>query len=382
MDALTASLALIIAQTCTVLVMVGAHLAARPERATGYWASSATLVLVGILLIVASRRFPVLQLFGSSALVFGTVLQLSGLQAFYKVKQGATGWAIGACTSLLFIVLVAMNAPLDQHIILFATALLVLLAMSLRVLLAGIRSHWTFASVLTLGAMVLMMANNMLRIVEAIVRPPTQLVTESPLGIATLYMVPLGGIFLFATGLLLLYFERLVEEKHSLATHDELTGLLNRRAIVTAGEREVAVAIRHRRPLTVAFVDIDYLKTVNDSFGHEAGDMVIADVSKILRDACRGVDLVARYGGDEFCLVLPCAGSDSAADMGGRLMRAVREYSFRDQPPLTLSIGFASLTPEGDRSWASLIRRADMALYQAKQMGRNQFCIDTTEIIN
>ena len=375
MDALTAGLALIIGQFCIALVMVGAHFAARPERSTRYWAGAAVLVLAGVLMVVASSRFPILQPIGSSSLVFGAVLQLSGLQAFYKVSGGVWGWVIGSAACLLFFLLTAADAQDHLHLIVLATANLALFVMSLRVLLAGIRPRWTFASALTVGAVLLLMSNNLTRIVLAIAREPDLLVTQSPMGIATMYLVPLGGIFVYATGLLLLYFERLVDDKHNLATHDDLTGLLNRRAIVSAGEREVAVAIRHRQQLTVAFVDIDFLKRINDSFGHKTGDLVIADVAKLLGDACRDLDLVGRYGGDEFCMVFPCAGSERAALMGERLLKAVRQYSFRDQRPISLSIGFASLPPDGDQSWASLIHRADLALYEAKAQGRDTFCI-------
>ncbi len=375
MDALTAGLALIIGQFCIALVMVGAHFAARPERSTRYWAGAAILVLAGVLMVVASSRFPLLQPIGSSSLVFGAVLQLSGLRAFYKVGGGALGWVIGSVACLLFFLLTAADAQNHLHLIVLATANLALFAMSFRVLLAGIRPRWTFASALTVGAVLLLMSNNITRIVLAIARDPDLLVTHSPMGIATMYLVPLGGIFMYATGLLLLYFERLVDDKHNLATHDDLTGLLNRRAIVMAGEREVAVAIRHRQQLTVAFVDIDFLKRVNDSFGHKTGDLVIADVAKLLSEACRNLDLVGRYGGDEFCMVFPCADSERAALMGGRLLKAVRQHSFRDQRPITLSIGFASLPPDGDQSWASLIHRADLALYEAKAQGRDTFCI-------
>jgi len=375
MDALTAGLALIISQFCIALVMVGAHFAARPERSTRYWALAAILVLAGVLMVVASRKFPILQPIGSSSLVFGAVLQLSGLQAFYKVRLGTLGWVIGSVACLLFFLLIAGDAQIHLHLIVLATANLALFAMSFRVLLAGIRPRWTFASVLTVGAVLLLMSNNITRIVLAIARDQDFVVTRSPMGIATMYLVPLGGIFMYATGLLLLYFERLIDDKHNLATHDDLTGLLNRRAIVIAGEREVAVAIRHRQQLTVAFVDIDFLKRVNDSFGHKTGDLVIAEVAKLLSEACRKLDLVGRYGGDEFCMLFPCADSERAALMGERLLKAVRQNSFRDQLPLTLSIGFASLPPDGDQSWASLIHRADLALYEAKAQGRDKFCI-------
>lgn len=375
MDALTAGMALLIGQFCIALVMVGAHFAARPERATRDWALAALAVLAGVLMIIGSRWLLILQPIGSSCLVLGAALQLSGLRAFYRVRRGVSGWVIGSVASTLFFALVAVDADIHLHLLVFATANLALFAISLRVLLAGIHPRWTFASALTVGAVLLLVFNNVTRIALAITRDPQVLVTRSPMGIATMYLVPLGAVFVYATGLLLLYFERLVADKHNLATHDELTGLLNRRAIVVAGEREVAVARRHQGPLTVAFVDIDFLKHVNDSLGHEAGDRAIAAVAMLLSEACRNVDLVGRYGGDEFCIVLPCADSQTAARIGERLLASVRQYAAREQRTLSLSIGFASLPADGDQSWASLIHRADLALYDAKAQGRDRFCL-------
>jgi diguanylate cyclase (GGDEF)-like protein len=378
MDALTAAFALVIAQFCIALVMTGAHFAARPERCTGYWASAAILIAVGVLLVVlggtASRP---LQLLGNSALVVGAVLQLRGIEVFYKAPGGRLGWALGAAFFLLLALLYLTGASTFDRMLLLSATVLVLLALSCRALLAGIRSRWSFGSALTVGAIALLMSNNLVRIAAAIRRDVDFLpMTPSPAGISILYLVPLGGIFLYATGLLLLYFERLVDSKNHLATHDELTGMLNRRAIVAGGEREVAVAIRNRQPLTVAFVDIDLFKRVNDDLGHEAGDIVLADVAQLLRGACRSIDLVGRYGGEEFCLIFPGAGPDCAAILGERLLAAVRQYRFRERHPVTVSVGFASLPEaDGDRSWAGLIHRADVALYQAKASGRNRLCV-------
>jgi diguanylate cyclase (GGDEF)-like protein len=173
-----------------------------------------------------------------------------------------------------------------------------------------------------------------------------------------------------------MYFERIVAEKHHLATHDELTGMLNRRAIVAGGEREVSMALRNHQQLTIAFVDVDYFKRINDTLGHEAGDIVLTEVAQLLRKTCRNIDLVGRYGGEEFCIVLPGVDLRNAPAVGERLLNAVREYRFENQYPMTVSIGLASL-PENtnDRSWTNLINRADAALYKAKESGRNQFCI-------
>lgn len=378
MDALTAAVALIIAQLCIALVMTGAYLATRPERCMRYWAAAAILIVIGVLLVVVGQRAPpVVQLLGNSCLVFGAILQLWGLQLFYKAPGSRLGWIIGAGFCLLFFLLGLAGGSAFHRVLVLSTTLLLLLVLSSRVLLAGMQSRRTFGSLLTLGAIALLMLNNIVRIAAAIRQDPDFLpMAQSPAGIAILYLVPLGGIFLYATGLLLLYFERLVDAKNHLATHDEVTGILNRRAIVAGGEREVVVAIRSRQPLSVAFVDIDFFKRVNDTLGHEAGDLVLADIAQRLRDACRNIDLVGRYGGEEFCLIFPGAGADSTAALGERLLAAVRQYRFRDQYPVTVSVGFASLPgADGDRSWASLIHHADIALYQAKALGRDRFCI-------
>jgi diguanylate cyclase (GGDEF)-like protein len=375
MDSLTAALALAISQVSIALVMTGAHLAAPQERSTRYWALAAGLIVAGMLsLVVATPARPLLYLVGNGCLVFGAVAQLWGLQVFYRQPPGRLGWAIGAGHCLLFAWLMATStAPLQRVVMLSATLLLVL-ALSCRVLLVGMQPRRTFGSVLTLGGIALLMLNNIARIGAAI-RHDLQFLplSQSAAGIAVLYLVPLGGIFLYATGLLLLYFERLVEEKHQLATHDELTGLLNRRAVAAAGQREVALALRNRQPLTVAFADIDFFKRINDELGHEAGDQALADLARLLRHTCRSVDLVGRYGGEEFCLVFPGLGADAATCVGDRLLAAVRAYRFRERTPLTVSIGFASLPDAaGEGDWAELLHRADTARYQAKQAGRDR----------
>jgi diguanylate cyclase (GGDEF)-like protein len=383
MDALTAALALVIAQASIALVMTGAHLAARRERSTRYWAMASILIVIGVLIMIAGGgRQPLLLLVGNGCLVFGAIAQFWGLQVFYKQTGGRLGWLIGAGFCTLFALLLLTEAPKFARIMLLSSTLLLVLGLSVRVLLAGLQSRRTFGSLLTLGGIGLLVLNNIARIAAVLGQDPELLpMSQSAMRISVMYLVPLGGIFLYATGLLLLYFERLVDEKHQLATHDELTGLLNRRAIVAAGEREVALAIRNRQPLTVAYLDIDFFKRINDAFGHEAGDLVLVDVARLLRRTCRSIDLVGRHGGEEFCLVFPGVGPDGAICLGERLIAAVRGYRFRDRYPVTMSMGVASLSESvGERPWADLIHSADTALYRAKQTGRDRFCIAANEI--
>jgi diguanylate cyclase (GGDEF)-like protein len=309
--------------------------------------------------------------------VAGAILQLWGIQVFYGARRGVSGWVIGGTFAIALTLLHLLDASIYNRMLLLSATLMLLLLLSCRALLMGIGSRWSFGSVLTLGALALLMLNNLVRIGASIALAPDFLpMTRSPGVVSILYLVPLGGIFLYTTGLLLLYFERLVERKNHLAMHDDLTGLLNRRAIVAGGHREVEVAIRNRKPLTVAFVDIDFFKQVNDNLGHEAGDRVLADVARRLEEVCRTVDLVGRQGGEEFCLVFPGAGADCAPILGERLLTAIRDRPFEGKRQLTISVGFASLSATtGERSWANLVHGADLALYQAKQLGRDRFCL-------
>ena len=382
MDALTAVLALVIAQVSLALVMIGAHLAARREHSTRYWAIASVLVVLGVLVMIpANDQRPLLQLVGSSCVVFGGIAQFWGLQAFYRKPRGKLGWAIGAGFCLLFSLLLLSGASPLPRVVLLASTQLVVFGLSCRVLLTGTQSGRSVGSALAFGGLGLLMMNNIARIATALRHDADVLpLSQSANWVAVFYLVPLGGVILYATGLLLLYFERLVEEKHQLATHDELTGLLNRRAIVAAGMREVALAIRNRQPLTVAYADIDFFKRINDELGHEAGDQVLAELAQLLGHTCRSVDLVGRLGGEEFCMIFPGVGTTGAARVGERLLAAVGGYRFRNEYPVTLSLGFASLPDSGDdQTWADLIHRADAALYLAKQAGRNRFCIAGSE---
>jgi len=135
-------------------------------------------------------------------------------------------------------------------------------------------------------------------------------------------------------------------------------------------------ARRDDRPLAVLFIDVDYFKAYNDFHGHRAGDDCLAAVGKALgRSLQRPADLAARYGGDEFVVLLPDTYTDGALDVARRLLAAVAELDIpHGASPfgrVTLSIGVAQLVPSPDRTFQELLERADHALYAAKQAGRN-----------
>lgn len=159
-----------------------------------------------------------------------------------------------------------------------------------------------------------------------------------------------------------------------VARHDSLTGLFNRGCMTELAAREMARARRHQRPLAVAMLDIDHFKRINDTYGHEAGDLVLKALADTLRAHLREVDMPARIGGEEFICLLPETGEAEALACAERLrssVEALEVTTSKGKVRLTVSIGVAVLGA-GHADWESLQCDADGALYQSKHNGRNR----------
>lgn len=176
---------------------------------------------------------------------------------------------------------------------------------------------------------------------------------------------------------------RLVRELVEAAVRDPLTGCLRRESGRETLDAQFLLAARRGVPLAVLFADIDRFKAVNDDFGHEAGDRVLANVAASLRGALRGSDVLVRWGGEEFLIVLPDAGSAEAIALIDRL----RERGFGEVPSgraVTVSIGVAERIGDAARDSAALVALADARMYAAKQAGRNRYVTsggDAAEIL-
>jgi len=156
------------------------------------------------------------------------------------------------------------------------------------------------------------------------------------------------------------------------ATHDALTGVFNRRHVEDLLRHEVDRAERHARPLAVAMIDADHFKTINDTYGHPAGDEVLREISDRCRKTLRANDILGRYGGEEFVIVFPETNIEEAGAVAERLRVAVAGNPINvgsNALGVTVSIGLAAYAPGHDIE--KLVRRADAALYTAKQDGRN-----------
>jgi diguanylate cyclase (GGDEF)-like protein len=379
MDALTATAAVLAVQLAVALVMAGTFFASSGERCTRYWALSGFVSAMGVLIVIVNGGAPRLMLstLGNSAIIASMVLQWWGLRVFYGKERSWLGWAIIGGFFIAFTYSFATEQPLRSRALLASVTMTLIFALNVAELWNKRSTRMSFAGILAFSAALFSMVIFVVRAVAVYRNNPLFLPdTAAGIGVVMVYLAPMVTTLLFAMALMLLYFENLVSDKHRMATQDELTGLYNRRAIVAAGQREIAVAQRLQRPLGVAFIDIDHFKRINDQLGHDAGDHVITEIGHLLKDSCRNIDIVGRYGGEEFCIIFPGMDREGVSMLAERMLAAIRRYRFRGELPVTLSMGFTVLAPEaGDRSWTVLMQEADKLLYKAKSEGRDRYCI-------
>jgi diguanylate cyclase (GGDEF)-like protein len=156
-----------------------------------------------------------------------------------------------------------------------------------------------------------------------------------------------------------------------MAVTDSLTGLYVRRYFMVKFQEELLRAQRYEKNLTLIMADLDRFKYINDTYGHSTGDRVLRIVGKFLKQNIRDVDIIARFGGEEFVILLPEADKNEARTVSERLRRNLVNLEMDDCPSLTISLGIAAY-PEDGTDIEGLIIRADAAMYAAKQAGRNR----------
>jgi diguanylate cyclase (GGDEF)-like protein len=164
-------------------------------------------------------------------------------------------------------------------------------------------------------------------------------------------------------------------DAENLARFDALTGVLSRRAILEALDKEVERTKRYGSPLVCVMLDLDHFKTLNDTYGHQFGDKVLHRIAGVITDQCRANDHFGRYGGEEFLIVLPETKIDGATAFSERARLAIAETSLdRNEERVTVSIGVAEWR-DRDGTVSNLIAQADRALLEAKAAGRNRIAV-------
>jgi len=172
------------------------------------------------------------------------------------------------------------------------------------------------------------------------------------------------------------------QQSISMAITDNLTGLYNRHYLSQHLENMVREALSHNKPLSLLMMDMDHFKQVNDNYGHDVGDQVLKQLAQIISGSIRSSDLAARFGGEEFVILMPGTPMLAAAEVADRIRRQVESYRFAVTHEVghlqkTISIGLSSLNPMGD-SGETLLKRADEALYACKNAGRN--CVKVAQV--
>jgi diguanylate cyclase (GGDEF)-like protein len=162
---------------------------------------------------------------------------------------------------------------------------------------------------------------------------------------------------------------------YELATLDGLTRVYQRRYFDAISAIEWKRSVRHSHPLSIVMVDLDHFKSVNDTYGHDAGDQVLKKTAELLKSNCRAGDILARYGGEEFVILLTETDPESAALCANKICEAVAGAPILPERPITASLGLASYPACAVASIQELQKLADKALYQAKHSGRNRVVV-------
>ena len=220
----------------------------------------------------------------------------------------------------------------------------------------------------------------LLRLVTSITLPaltnPFQADVWESLVYMTTNIVVIGwtfGLFMMTIQRLTLELGTAQDEMRQMAATDFLTGALNRRSFSEVSQREYERARRYGGSFALLILDIDHFKMINDTHGHLAGDVMLQEIVKTLRANLRAVDVLARWGGEEFAVLLPDIDHIGCLSTAERLLLVVAELCVPSEGKVmqaTISVGGALWTPP-DETIEALVRRADGALYQAKQQGRN-----------
>lgn len=187
------------------------------------------------------------------------------------------------------------------------------------------------------------------------------------------------GAFCFSTlficiGLLLTVSEHMREQFEQLSQRDDLTGVLNRRAVLLAGDRELQQWRNGGRAFSLLIMDIDHFKRINDQYGHLVGDRVLVHFVETVRQALRHTDQLGRFGGEEFVVLMPQTDRPAALATAERVRQAVANQASEDWPTCTASVGLASVEA-GETTLDGVLSRADAALYRAKAGGRDRVAV-------
>lgn len=365
------------------LAMAASLAAARPQRreGTGLWALGLVMHAATYVLYAMRGRVPDwASIVLSNMLLAGTFAMALGAVCQFRGRALPWGRMLAPVVAMTALYMVFLD---DYHARIMVAGILapVQISMVLWVLwrpqpLAQLRGAWLFTVGLSLQ-FALLALRGLLAAMHAI--PLDGLMRSSPMQ-SFVFMAAFVVVILASLGFILMAKDRADADNRYFAVHDELTGAANRRALIQALDRDLARALRSGEPYALLMLDIDHFKAVNDTHGHRAGDRVLCHVATVLRARLRAQDLIGRYGGEEFMLLLPNTTLDGAVALAETLREVMEQSPCLHEGrsiAVTVSIGVCGTQMESIQDWDRLIQAADQALYRAKAAGRNRVeCAD------
>ncbi|MGH6681236.1 MAG: GGDEF domain-containing protein [Bradyrhizobium sp.] len=347
-------------------------------EAARFWAASAVIVAVGAVAGIAgiASHALLLLLIAATLTIFATCIAATGIRRFYDqpVSWGQTLLITGLSFAALLFFIVVVDS-VKARVAIFSIAQALPFALTLKLLLAPGDGRMTPGARLTGIVTALIVA------IHAVRGGATLLGVDFAFSRATDPQAAAVIVLLFLSmslnfGFLLMAMDRLCSEVAELALLDDLTGVANRRHLVQRLTEECARSDRSDEPFALLVIDLDGFKTINDTHGHATGDACLQHFTLMAQTRLRPGDLLARTGGDEFCIVLP----SSTPREGVMIARRVLEVCRRDAEacvgadiPIAVSIGVAQWTRQIGRFSDRLIAAADHALYAAKKEGKNRY---------
>lgn len=356
---------------------LGLNVPAERRLAVRLWGGGNLIMAAGWLLLALRNTIPDWPsiVLGNTFLIAALFCELSAISLLVQrplslKRQAVTVLAFG----LSFHFLLQSGAPAQYRIILIAGTLFVI---ALRVLYQlhsnrdvslrnPRRMMQVFFLISAIASLLRLIHYGFLHTDAGSLFEPTPV---QVLNFLSYYITVIGG----GTAFMLMLSDLSYKELLLVASQDSLTGLRNRRSFMDAATRDLALANRHPRPLAMLMLDVDFFKSINDTRGHAAGDEVLRQLGTLLQAAMRESDLLGRYGGEEFCMLLVDVSLDDARRSAERLRQCIEEqpiYHDAQRIAVTTSIGVAAW--HAGQSLDQLLSEADHALYRAKAAGRNK----------
>ena len=358
----------------SLAAVVGVGLVARGRAGSLAWTASLAVCALAFLLFVSALepRAGTLAV-AAGLLALSMTLQAAALASFDR--RTLPGWVHTAAIAAVAVP-TALVASDPSSALLFGGLVMGTLLAGDALLAWGARASRSFArGVLAACFAAASVAFVVRGVASAISADPLQAFAAPSSAQALTYLVAAMSAIASSFAFLLLHEERAEAQALRLATLDPVTGAYNRRTFHEIAEREMSRARRAGQPLSIIMLDIDHFRAINEKHGHRTGDSLLQALAEVLRKALRKEDMLVRYGGEEFLVLLPDVPGPGAVIVAGRLRKAVAAEPLNAAAlsvPLTVSAGVAARLDEGPESVDALVQRAEEALALAKRRGRNR----------